>query len=203
MAILSMRTRKKVFDYGLAAFMCLMAWTFQVTILNHFMFQGAICNLPLTMVILWGYVFPTDLPPISADELRSRSTLEIFLHQLASGSVAGALAGAFVAALYASVIPVYPICFPLIGWIAGYFAGRHLNKETLMCIPLTLFATVLAEAIMAWQLSLCGRPATFEHLGQIALPESLLNALIAPFIYFPLHTWHEFLFNRYWGQLEQ
>jgi hypothetical protein len=45
---------------------------------------------------------------------------------------------------------------------------------------------------MAWQLWFCGRPGVFEHLAHIALPEGLLNALIAPFVYFPMRRWYDF-----------
>src|SRR5262249_52460297 len=125
--------------------------------------------------------------------LRTMSTGEIFLYQASRGSKSGLLLGAFIAALYSSVLPVYPLCYPVIGWVSGYFAARHINKETLMCIPLVLLATVAAECVMAWQLSLFGRSDVFAHLSQVVLPESLLNALIAPFVYFPLSTWHDFL----------
>lgn len=193
MAILSMKARRKAIDYGLTALVALIAWTVEITVLNRFAFQGTICNLPLTLTILWGYVMGSNMPAITPDELRTKSTGEIFAFQLLGGSTAGFLFGAFVAALYASVLPFYPLCYPIIGWAAGYFAARHFNKETLLCIPLTLLATAMAEAMMAWQLSLSARPFVFQHLSQIILPEALLNSLIAPFIYFPLRHWHEFL----------
>jgi ABC-type transport system involved in cytochrome bd biosynthesis fused ATPase/permease subunit len=50
----------------------------------------------------------------------------------------------------------------------------------------------MAEMLIALQLNLMGFSLAFDHLSQIALPEALLNALIAPFIYFPMRSWHEF-----------
>jgi len=139
-----MRARKRFSDVSLTAVTGSLAWLLQLTVLNNFVFQGAICNLPLTLTIVWGSVFGSTMPEIGPEELRLSSSAEIFVHQLLSGSRSGALFGAFIGALYASVLPVYPLCFPLIGWITGYFCLRSLNQETLICIPLTLLATVAA-----------------------------------------------------------
>lgn len=192
MAILSMRTRKKVGDISLAFLIGSLAWLFQLTVLNHFLFMGATCNLPLTLTILWGAVFGSPVKPIGPDELRVSSAASIFLHQLASGSMSGALIGAFCGALYASVLPIYPLCLPLVGWISGYFCLRNLQQDALICIPLVLLATVFAESMMATQLFLLGRAEVFARLAVIALPEAILNALIAPFIYLPMRRWYDF-----------
>lgn len=192
MAVMSMRARRRFLNGTAIAFVGSLSWLLQLTVLNNFSFQGAICNLPLTLTIVLGSVCGTRLPEISLDELRQGSTAEIFLRQLLSGSVTGLLFGAFIGALYASVLPVYPLSYPLIGWIAGYFSLRNLNQETLICIPLVLLATVGAELIIAVQLSVLGRPEVFSHLAQIALPESLLNAIIAPCVYFPLRRYYDF-----------
>jgi rod shape-determining protein MreD len=195
MAILSLRAKRKVVDVSLVAMASTFAWMLQVTVLNHFIFAGVVCNLPLTLTILFGYVFASSTPSITADELRVLSVGQIFLRQVLSGSVYGFLVGAFIAALYASVLPIYPLFLPIIGWIAGYFGSRHIAKETLMCIPVVLLLTVMAEGVMAFQLAAIGRPNVFDHLSQIVLPEALLNALIAPFVYFPICRWHEFLYE--------
>ncbi len=192
MAILSMKTRKKAIDLAIVTLACSAAWILQLTVLNQLFFQGAICNLPLTVTMLWGYVVGSSLPELRADQLRILPVSAIFLRQLLSGSVTGLLVGALFAALYSSVSPVYPIAFPLIGFITGYFSMKNLNQETLFCIPLTLLATVMAEGIMALQLGAIGRPYVFDHLSHMILPEALLNALIAPFVYFPLRDWYEF-----------
>lgn len=192
MAILSMKTRKKAIDLAIITLACSAAWILQLTVLNQLFFQGAICNLPLTVTMLWGYVVGSSLPELRADELRILPVSAIFLRQLLSGSVTGALVGALFAALYSSVSPVYPLAFPLIGFITGYFSMKNLNQETLFCIPLTLLATVMAEGIMALQLGAMGRPYVFDHLSHMILPEALLNALIAPFVYFPLRDWYEY-----------
>lgn len=192
MAVLSMRAREKAWDVALAVFIAGLAWLLQITVLSYFSFQGAFCNLPLTISILWGFVFGSQMPPLLPDELRTRTSKAIFLHQLSSGSVSGLLFGAFFAAIYASVLPIYPVAYPIIGWVTGYFAMKNLNPETLMCIPLVLLATVAAEVITALQLFITGHADVFPHLAQIALPEALLNALIAPFVYFPMWHWHEF-----------
>jgi rod shape-determining protein MreD len=118
------------------------------------------------------------------------------MQQMSSGSIYGALLGAFIAALYASVLPIYPLCYPLIGWIAGYFSLPKVNQETLICIPVVLFGTAIAEIIMAGQLHFFySRPDVFSHLSKMVLPEGLMNALVAPFIYFPLRSWVDFARN--------
>lgn len=187
-----MKSRKKAIDLAIITLACSAAWILQLTVLNQLFFQGAICNLPLTVTMLWGYVVGSSLPELRADELRILPVSAIFLRQLLSGSVTGALVGALFAALYSSVSPVYPLAFPLIGFITGYFSMKNLNQETLFCIPLTLLATVMAEGIMALQLGAMGRPYVFDHLSHMILPEALLNALIAPFVYFPLRDWYEY-----------
>ncbi|SRR5579875_220825 len=192
MALLSSRARQKAWDIGLTVCVAALAWFLQTTVLNELAFQGAFCNLPLVLTILWGFVFGSRMPPILADDLRTRSAREIFLHQAASGSGSGLLFGAFIAAIYSSVLPVYPLCYPVTGWACGYFCMRNLNPEVLMCIPVVLVATVAAELMMALQLHMTGHAGVFPHLAQIVLPEALLNALIAPFVYFPMRSWHEF-----------
>lgn len=192
MAVLAERTRRRAWYVLLTAFIGSLAWLIQLTVLNNFAFQGAICNLPLIFTVTWGSVFGSRLPPIMPDQLRKATLAEIFLQQAASGSLSGALVGAFFAALYASVLPVYPLSYPMIGWITGYFCLRNLNQETLICIPLVLLATVAAESMMAWQLWTLGRPDVFLHLAQIALPEGLINAAVAPFVYFPMRRWYDF-----------
>lgn len=192
MSVLSMRARQKAWDIGLTVCVSTLVWILQQAVLTNFTFQGAFCNLPLTMTILWGFVFGSRMSPILPDELRSRSVKEIFLHQLSSGSFSGFIFGAFIAAIYSSMLPLYPVSYPIIGWVTGYFCMRNVNPETLLCIPLVLLATVLADFIMAAQLILCGHADVLPHLSQIALPEALLNALIAPFIYFPMRHWYDF-----------
>jgi rod shape-determining protein MreD len=191
-AIFSMRTRNKLANYTLTALMCLAAMVLQIGVLNNFPVREVYCNLPLTLVIVWGAVFGSPLPPITPDELRMSTTGEIFARQLATGSVTGLLAGAFLAALYGQMLPVFPYYLPFAGWFAGYFCLRNINKENLLCIPLVFVLSLLAETLMAWQLSMMGRSGVFEQLMQIAVPEASLNALIAPFIYFPMRRWFDF-----------
>lgn len=196
MSVFSMQTRHKLVEIGLTLTVAFCAWIFQLTVINLFAFHGALCNLPLTITIIWGYVFGSSSLPITQGELRHKSTAYIFLRQLMQGSVSGALMGALVGSLYASMLPIYPVCYPLIGFICGYFCARNISSESLLCIPVVLLGTVAAEFIMAWQLSLAGRVDVFAHLAQIALPESLLNALIAPFIYFPIRSWQDFYLTK-------
>jgi rod shape-determining protein MreD len=194
MAVLSMRARKRYWDVALTTLTGSLAWMLQTALLNNFVFQGAIVNLPLTLTLVIGSVVGSPLPDISNDELRNCSTGEIFVRQALAGSIAGLLFGAFIGALYASVLPVYPLCYPAIGWAAGYFCLRKLNQETLVCIPLVLLGTVAAELMMALQLAALGRADAFAHLAQIALPEALLNAIIAPFVYFPARRYYDFFY---------
>jgi len=169
-----------------------LAWLMQLTVLNGFFFHGAVCSLPLTLTILWGFVFGSRLPPLTSDDLKVMTARQVFFRQLMSGSLSGFLVGAFTGALYASVAPVYPLSFPIVGWVAGYFCARKLQREVLLCIPVVLLATVFAEAIMAVELWFSGREESFLHLARIALPEAVVNAVIAPFCYFPMRRWHDF-----------
>lgn len=192
MAIFSMRTRRKLGGYALTALVVTSVYIIQTTIMNHFPVQGVYCNLPLTLVIIWGSVFGSPLPDITPDELRVSTLGQIFVRQMMSGSFAGALAGGLVAALYGPIINIFALEYPLAGWFAGYFCLRNLNKQNLLCMPLVFVITLLAESVMAWQLYLTGRAGTIDHLMQIAIPEAILNTVIAPFIYFPMRRWYDF-----------
>lgn len=191
MALLSMRTRTKLANYGITAVVCMGALVLQLGVLNNFPVHGVYCNLPLTLVIVWGTVFGSPLPDITPDELRMSTTGEIFFRQALTGSVTGLIVGAFMAALYAPLIPVYPVYLPIAGWFAGYMCLRNINKQNLLSIPVVFVVTLIAETIMSWQLAIVGRPGVFDQLMQIAVPEASLNAVIAPFIYFPLRRWYD------------
>ena len=192
MSVLSMRARQKAWDIALIIFVSALAWILQLAVLSSFTFQGAFCNLPLTMAILWGFVFGSKSPAIRPEELRTRTAKEIFVRQLGAGSVSGFLFGAFIAAMYSSALPLYPVSYPIIGWIAGYFSLRKVNPDTLLCIPMVLLGTVFADFVTAFQLVLTGHADVFPQLSRIALPEALMNALIAPFVYFPMRHWLDF-----------
>lgn len=181
----------------LAVLTAWLAWLLQANVLNNMSFQGTICNLPLTLTILWGFVFGSPLPAIRSDELKLSSAGEVFLRQLCSGSISGALMGGFIGSIYGSVEPIYPFAYPLIGWIAGYFSLPKMNQETLICIPIVLLGTVMAEMFIALQLQLSGFASPFQHLAEVALPEALMNAMIAPFVYFPMRHWHD------WAQTQE
>jgi hypothetical protein len=45
---------------------------------------------------------------------------------------------------------------------------------------------------MAGQLAIQGRPDVIGHFLTISFPEALLNALIAPVLFFPMRGWFEF-----------
>lgn len=179
-------------EISLTGLLCLSVLVLQVCLLNRFSYHHVICNLPLTVVIIWGAVFGSPLGSITADELRVSSLGQIFFRQLASGSISGAIVGALVAAILNSALPLYPIAYPITGWVAGYFCLRSFGAQTILIVPLVLILTAFAEMIMAGQLFLSGRPDVLEHLLQIVVPESLLNALVAPFIYLPLKSWSEY-----------
>lgn len=187
-----MRTRRKLWNYGMIAAIGVSALVVQTTVLNNFPVHGIYCDLPLTIIIVWGAVFGSPMPPITPDELRLSSLNQVFIRQAASGSVAGALMGMYFAVLKAPIIGMIPIYYPFAGWMAGYFCLRNINKQNYLSIPLVFAITLLAETLMAWQLSLMGRDLVFDRLMQIAVPEAILNMVIAPFIYFPLRRWYDF-----------
>lgn len=205
MAIVSMRSKKRLVEVSVSALMCLSALFLQMLVLNYLGIHGSICNLPLTLTIVWGLVFGSSLAPLTAVELRRRSLKDVFMRQLLSGSHSGFLIGWFYAWMYYSIFArVFPLSFPLIGWASGYFCLRGIGQGNLLCIPLTFVLTIVGEAIISWQLSapsvvnkiLIGAnlevynvSLVYEHLKLFILPEALLNSVIAPFIYFPLRSW--------------
>ncbi len=148
--------RKKLERFCLVFGMLCIAWLLQTTILTALPFHGVITNLPLTVTAVTGFIFGSPIPTITMEELRSRSTFSIFLHQLARGSVAGALTGACAAALFSTIAPIYPVSLPLVGWILGYFCIRGVRQETMICIPIVFLATVLNDILNALQFSFSG-----------------------------------------------
>ena len=189
----SMRSRKRIGEISMAAVLVIAVWLIQLALLSRLKFGDVLCNLPLTMIILWGLTFGSPMPKPTNDELRVSSMSAILIRQLLSGSPSGAIIGAFFAALASSVIPVYPISYPIIGWVSGYFSLKHFNQAAFLCIPLVLLLTFLGEIIMALQLFIVKRPDVFSHLAMISIPEALLNALIAPVLFFPMRGWYEFM----------
>lgn len=207
MAIVSMRSRKRLLEVSISGFLCIVAFFMQMQVLNNLDIHGSICNLPLTLTIVWGLVFGSTLPPLTATELRRRSFGEIFSRQLASGSPSGFLIGWFLSWVNYYIFPVvYPLSFPLVGWASGYFCLRSLGQGNLLAIPLTFILTIIAEGLMSWELFaiyVFSHPTVpvaqyiveynrlFSHLSGFILPEALLNSVIAPFIYFPMRRWYE------------
>jgi rod shape-determining protein MreD len=192
MAILSSRGRKRLGELTIALVVLWVAWIMQLTILSKLTFSQVLCNLPLALTIVWGATFGSPMEKPTSDELRVASVGAIFVRQLLSGSISGAIVGGFFAALSCSVLPVFPVAYPVIGWISGYFSLKNFNQAAFLCIPLVLLLTFLAEIIMAGQLLLCGRPDVLPHFVTISFPEALLNALIAPVLFFPMRGWFEF-----------
>ena len=187
-----MRARKRFFQIGLAGLIICFVWLLQLTVLSLLPLRAVLCSLPLMVTIVWGAVFGSPLQMPRADELRRVGLGQIVAMQAMSGSLSGALVGAFFAALYASILPVYPVCYPIVGWAAGYFCLRGFNQGGMLCIPLVLLLSVFAEAIMAIQLHFIGRPDVLGQLVQIAVPEAIVNAIISPFVFYPMRGWFEF-----------
>lgn len=202
-----MRSKKRVLEMSLSILLCVIVFMMQMLVLNYFGIHGSICNLPLTLTIVWGLAFGSSLKNLTAVELRRRSFREIFSRQLAAGSHSGFLIGWLFSWLFAAIMPVYPIYFPIIGWAAGYFCLRSLGQGNLLAIPMTFILTIVAELLMCWELYAIyfvlhyhsAKPdemvaqfhALFDHLNTFILPEALLNSIIAPFLYFPMRRWYD------------
>jgi len=196
MGFLSIQFRTRIWQISLAAALVLIIWLIQTDVITRFSLKGLLCNLPLTFTILWGAIFGSRHQGLIAEEIRSFSVGEIATQQALSGSTSGACIGALFAALYGSALPIYPVAYPLIGWISGYFSVKKMHQPVFLSIPLVLFASVFAEFMTGCQLALLNRPDTFARFVQIAMPESILNALIAPIIFIPMRTWYEFWTSR-------
>lgn len=192
MAIVSLRGRRRSTEISLTVMIIIAAWFLQQLVLNRIEFKEVMCGLPLTITIVWGALFGSLMPTLTNEEIRTSSLSDVMLFQALSGSLSGALVGGAFGALYASIIPVYPISYPIIGWVAGYFCIRNFSQAPLLIIPVVFLATVLAETIMACQLTLIHRPDVFLNLTNVALPEAAINSLIAPLVLFPLKGWYDF-----------
>ena len=193
---LSIKTRRHLWELSLAFAVIYFIWILQSDILTKLSLHHLFCNMPLTFTIIWASIFTTSITPLSSDDIKVRSVTNIALYQAISGSMGGAIVGAAFAALYASVLPAFLVSYPLIGWIAGYFPLRKIQHASFYCIVLVLLGTILAEFITACQLALLGRAEVFSCFVQIAVPEAVLNALLAPFIFVPLKAWYDFGLER-------
>jgi rod shape-determining protein MreD len=196
MGFFSIQFRTWLWQISLAAMVVLIVWLIQTDLITRFSLKGLLCNLPLTLTVLWGGVFGSRQKGLLPEEIRALSVGEIATQQALSGSPSAACIGGFFAALYSSALPIYPVAYPLIGWISGYFCLKGVSQPTFWSIPLVLFASVFAEFVTGCQLTLMGRPETFNRLVDFALPEAILNALIAPIIFIPMRTWYEFWTSR-------
>lgn len=189
---LSIKARNRLWELGLAAVVISIIWLLQNNILTRIALRGLFCNLPLTFTIIWSSIFGSSIEHLSADEVRVRSFGQIAVYQAMSGCVSGALIGAIFSVLYASVTPVYLISYPVIGWITGYFPLKTVNNGSLYSIVLVLFGTILGESLTSCQLIMLGRAEVLSRFADIAIPEAVLNALIAPFIFIPIKAWYDF-----------
>ncbi len=196
MALDSPNGRQKLTEIGLSVGIIYFAWILQLTVLSAINLKDVICNLPLTITIVWGAVFGSPLAALTADEMRKSSLSDVLLRQAVAGSLSAALIGGAFGALYSTVIPTYPLYLPIIGWISGYFCLKNYSSAIMFVIPLVFMATVLAETMMAGQLMILGRPEVMKNLVQIAMPEASINALIAPLVYLPLRSWYDFSRTR-------
>jgi rod shape-determining protein MreD len=188
----SIRIRNRLGNLFLATAIVAFVWLLQTNVMTRLTLNGILCNLPLTFTIVWASVFGARLAPLSQDDVRLMPMGEILIYQALCGSLSGAFIGALFGALFASVIPVYPFCYPLIGWIAGYFSLKHVNHGVFLVVPLVLCGSVLAESIMAAQLFLVSRPEIMSHFTQAVLLEALMNTIIAPSIFLPMQRWYWF-----------
>lgn len=193
---LSIKTRRHLWELSLTFVIIYLIWLFQSDVLTKLSLKNLFCNLPLTFTIIWASIFTSTIESLSPDQIKTRPISSIILYQAMSGSLSGAIVGAVFAALYASILPVYLFSYPLIGWIAGYFPLRKIQHGSFYCIVLVLLGTILAEFMTACQLTILGRTEVFSSLAQLAVPEAVLNALIAPFIFVPLKAWHDFGLER-------
>lgn len=192
MAVISIRTRRRAVEIALAIATIFCAWLLQISVLSAIPFKSVLCNLPLIMTIVWGAVFGSALPPPTEEEVRHLSFRDVLIQQSLSGSVYGAMVGALFAALYSSVLPLFPIAYPVLGWMAGYFCLNKFTQGFLLSIPVVFLGTIVGETIMATQLACLHRPDVFHHLVEICFPEAAINALLAPLAYLPLAGWFEF-----------
>lgn len=192
----SRRLQRRLGAVGVCILIIATVWIVQLAVLSRLSLNHVQCNLALTFTIVWGLTFGSPLPAPSFTEIRLSSLNDVLARQVLSGSPTGALVGAAFAALYASVVPVYPVSLPLVGWTAGYFCLRNFNQALIVCIPLVLLLTFMAELIMAAQLGILGRPGVLENFVRIALTEAALNAIIAPCVFFPMRGWSEFVKYR-------
>lgn len=192
MAILSQTSRKRLGEISLAAALVSFCWLVQLAVLSKFSFGQVLCNLPLTFTIVWGVTFGSPLGRPSPDELRVSNLASIVVRQLLSGSPSGALIGALFASFAASVLPVYPLAYPIVGWMGGYFSLKNFNQAAFLIIPLVILFTFWFDFITAIELYFLGRAHVFSHLVTVVFPEALLNALIAPLLFIPMRGWFEF-----------
>ena len=192
----SIRARNRIWELGLAAVIIYILWLLQLNILTRLALKGLFCNLPLTFTLVWASIFGSQLHRLNADQIRVRSVGQVILYQAMSGSVSGALMGAAFAALYGSVTPVPLVSYPLMGWIAGYFPLKNINHGAFYSIALVFFGTILGEFFAASQLMILNRAEVFGRFTELALPEAVLNALIAPFIFVPIKAWYDFCLER-------
>jgi rod shape-determining protein MreD len=196
MSFLSIQSRTRVAEIASAFAIILFAYLLQAELLTHFSITGLSCNLPLTFTIVWGAVFGSRLKPLTNEDLRSFTIGEIAFYQALSGSLSGTLVGALFGALYATELPIYPIAYPLIGWITGYFTLKNITHGSFVVIPVVLCASVLGEFFTGCQLFYLGRAQVFLHFQNLAMPEAILNALIAPILYVPMRSWYDFAVAR-------
>ena len=96
MALMSIRTQKRISEIGVTALVVCFAWLIQLTVFTSLTFKDVLASLPLTFTIIWGSVFGSPLKAPPPNELRISTLGQVIARQALSGSLSGALVGAFL-----------------------------------------------------------------------------------------------------------
>ncbi len=190
MNVFSISTRQKLFLIFLMVSFAYVAWLIQLIFIVKLKLSHSIANLPLTIVIVTGLMANKKRLKYPPGQIAKLSLRELIKSQFKNGSLVGLGLGAFMASLEKSLTGSFPVSYIFVGYLSGYFSLRNFNWPVILIIPLVFMFSILSECIYAIQLFQI--PGVYNHLIRFAMVEASLNALIAPFVYYPINTLYEF-----------
>ena len=195
MNILSISSKQKLFLIFLVISFSFFAWVIQIIFIGKLRLAHVCANLPLTIIIVTGLVANFNYPKENPNEIKRISLGQVVKNQFKNGSISGLFLGLFLASIEKSLTGVLPIAYPLVGFLAGYFSLGNFSLPVFLIIPLVFMFSVLAQAIFSLELFFLHVNGVFNHLINFAMIEASINALIAPFVYFPINAIYEYWIN--------
>lgn len=155
----SQKTKKEIYRYAIVILLAVIIWILQVSVLSNFCYFDITPNLMLLTTVFLG---------------------------LTCGPYMGIVFGLFISFFVSSIIfdHVFFISYPIIGLLTGILAKYSFSDEMIYFTFLCILFIIPTEYLNGMQYHLLDKNSFIERLIHASSFSILINALIAPVIYF-------------------